>query len=71
MTDYTDNEINIAIRQLRSVVHFELEGTVFVKYLDQDGSIPPSWEEIIAKIEEDRRAIQAVLSERINNGQSI
>jgi hypothetical protein len=47
--------VSDAVKKLRPGAHFELTNTQFTQWNDPAGTQPPSWEEIMAVVEEDKR----------------
>lgn len=45
--------VDVAMWKLRPGAVFQLEGTNFTQWEDPNGKEPPTWEEVMAQIEED------------------
>jgi len=50
--------VDIAIKKLRPGANFQLEGTNVTQWSCPNNSQPPSWEEVMAQIESDRKAYE-------------
>jgi len=50
--------VDIAIKKLRPGANFQLEGTRFTQWQCPNNSQPPTWTEVIAQLESDRKAYE-------------
>jgi hypothetical protein len=50
--------VDIAVKKLRPGADFQLEGTNFTIWNDPTGSMPPSWDEVMAQLTADQQAAE-------------
>lgn len=55
--------VDVAVKRLRPTADFQLEGTNFTLWNDPEGSTPPTWEEVMAQLELDKKAAETWQSE--------
>jgi hypothetical protein len=56
--------VSDAVKKLRPGAQFELTNTQFTEWNDPNGTNPPSWEEIMAIVEEDKKIFDSLLYAR-------
>ena len=50
--------VDVALKKLRPHANFQLEGTQFTQWNDPTGTEPPTWDEVVAQLELDKRAYE-------------
>jgi hypothetical protein len=50
--------VDVAVKKLRPNAHFQLEGTRFTVWQDENGAEPPAWEEVMAQLAADQKAAE-------------
>jgi hypothetical protein len=50
--------VDVAVKKLRPNAHFQLEGTKFTVWADENGEEPPTWDEVMAQLKQDQLAAE-------------
>ena len=50
--------VDVAIKKLRPLANFQLEGTRFSQWNDPTGSEPPTWDEVMTQMQQDQKAAE-------------
>ena len=50
--------VDVAVKKLRPHANFQLEGTHFTKWTCPNNTEPPTWAEVMAQLESDRKAYE-------------
>ena len=50
--------VDVAVKRLRPHANFQLEGTRFTQWSCPNNSQPPTWDEVVAQLELDKRAYE-------------
>ena len=50
--------VDVALKKLRPHANFQLEGTRFTQWSCPNNSQPPTWDEVVAQLELDKRAYE-------------
>jgi hypothetical protein len=57
--------VDVAVKKLRPGAHFQLNNTTFDIWNDPDGRDPPTWEEILTQINQDKQQFN-ILTDNVN-----